>query len=445
MEEYRYLLDLALILLTTKLFGLISQKFKMPQVVGALLAGLILGPAVLNVVQKSNFISTTSEIGVIVLMFCAGLETDVKELKKCGKASFVIALSGVIVPIIGGFGVAYFFNRPGIIDSDANCSLFLQNVFIGVILTATSVSITVETLKELGRLKSESGNAILGAAIIDDILGIIALTIITSLADSSVNVWLVLLKILGFFAMVVVAGYAFYKAYVWWAKRSKRLRHRHAIVCFVFCLIMSYAAEALFGVADITGAFFAGLIISLTQSSEYLAKNFDVLSYLLLSPIFFASIGLNVVLPSMSAAIIIFAVVITLVAIITKIIGCGLGAKLCGYKNYQCKRIGIGMISRGEVALIVANKGASMGLLSSVMLGPIVIMVIATTIITPILLKIVYSKGKGGQTDEALPAESSINSVTEKLQDSYVKEGARLEIPEPPISDRKIGANAKKK
>ena len=408
MEEYHYLLDLALILFTTKLFGLISQKFKMPQVVGALLAGLILGPAVLNIVQKSNFITTTSEIGVIILMFCAGLETDVKELKKCGKASFVIALLGVIVPLLGGFGVAYFFNQPGIIDSGATCNVFLQNVFIGVILTATSVSITVETLKELGRLKSESGNAILGAAIIDDILGIIALTVITSLADSSVNVWIVLLKILGFFAMVVVAGFAFYKLYVWWANRSKHLRHRHAIICFVFCLGMSYAAEALFGVADITGAFFAGLIISLTQ-------------------------------------IIVFAVVITIVAIITKIIGCGLGAKICGYKNYQCKRIGIGMISRGEVALIVANKGASMGLLGSVMLGPIVIMVIATTIITPILLKIVYSNKKTKNIDETIPAENTINSVTERIQDSYVNEVVNAEVPEIPLSDKKIGSNKKVK
>lgn len=445
MEEYRYLFDLALILLTTKLFGLISQKFKMPQVVGALLAGLILGPAILNIVQKSNFITTTSEIGVIVLMFCAGLETDVKELKKCGKASFIIALLGVIVPLIGGFGVAYFFNQPGIIDSDATCTnKFLQDIFIGVILTATSVSITVETLKELGKLKSESGNAILGAAIIDDILGIIALTVITSLADSSVNVWMVLLKILGFFAMVVIAGYAFYKLYVWWANRSKSLKHRHAIICFVFCLAMSYIAEAVFGVADITGAFFAGLIISLTQSSEYLAKKFDVLSYLLLSPIFFASIGLNVVLPSMSVQIVVFAIVITLVAIITKVIGCGFGAKLCGYKNYQCKRIGIGMISRGEVALIVANKGASMGLLGSVMLGPIVIMVIATTIITPVLLKIVYSSKKTKNIDETIPAESTINSVTEKIQDSYVKESVEADVPQLSISESKVSKKKKK-
>lgn len=444
---YRYLLDLALILFTTKLFGLLSQKCKMPQVVGALLAGLILGPAVLGWItldgsnSSANFISTTSEIGVIVLMFCAGLETDVKELKKCGKASFIIALLGVIIPLAGGFGVAYFFNQPGIIESDAKCDLMLQNIFIGVILTATSVSITVETLKELGKLKSESGNAILGAAIIDDILGIIALTVITSLADKSINVWIVLLKIIGFFAMVVVAGFAFYKFYVWWANRSKRLKHRHAIMCFVFCLAMSYAAEAFFGVADITGAFFAGLIISLTQKSEYLAVKFDVISYLFLSPIFFASIGLKVVLPSMSAEIVIFAVLITVVAIITKIIGCGFGAKMCGYKGYQCKRIGVGMISRGEVALIVANKGSSMGLLGSAILGPIVIMVIATTIITPILLKLVY---KDNKTHDSVAEENAINSVTEKIQEAYANEGIYEKISDSSIAKKQKTKKAKK-
>ena len=186
--SYHYLLNLAIILLSTKVLGLLTRKVKMPQVVGALLAGLLLGPAVLDILTETEFIHKTAEVGVIVLMFCAGLETDIQELKKSGKASFVIALIGVLVPLAGGFGVAYFFNRPGMIDSDAACSAFLQNVFIGIILTATSVSITVETLKEIGKLKTRSGNAILGAAIIDDILGIIGLTIITSMADASVNV-----------------------------------------------------------------------------------------------------------------------------------------------------------------------------------------------------------------------------------------------------------------
>ena len=151
---YGFLLDLALILLSTKLLGLLTQRFQLPQVVGALLAGLILGPAVLNVIQETEFIKDTAEIGVIVMMFCAGMETDVNELKHSGKAAFIIALIGVIVPILGGFGLAYFFNQPGVIESDATTPVFLQNMFIGVILTATSVSISVETLKELGKLKT---------------------------------------------------------------------------------------------------------------------------------------------------------------------------------------------------------------------------------------------------------------------------------------------------
>ena len=207
---YGFLLDLALILLSTKLLGLLTQRFQLPQVVGALLAGLILGPAVLNVIQETEFIKETAEVGVIVMMFCAGMETDVKELKNSGKAAFVIALIGVLVPIAGGFGLTYFFNRPGVIDSDATTPVYLQNLFIGVVLTATSVSITVETLRELGKLKTRSGNAILGAAIIDDVLGIIALTVIGSLADSSVSIWMVLLQIVGFFIFVAVAGFLFY-------------------------------------------------------------------------------------------------------------------------------------------------------------------------------------------------------------------------------------------
>lgn len=394
MSSYRFLLDLAIILLTTKFLGLLTRKFHMPQVVGALLAGLVFGPAVLNVLKETAFIEATAEIGVIVLMFCAGMETDIKELKKSGKASFVIAIIGVIVPLIGGYAVAYFFNRPDLISSDATGSVFLQNIFIGVILTATSVSITVETLKELGKLKTHSGNAILGAAIIDDILGIIALTVITSMADSSVNIGIVLLKTAGFFAFAAVTGYVFYKAYRRWNETSEKPLHRYTIVAFVFCLLMSYIAEHYFGVADITGAFIAGLIISCTQRTQYLASKFDTLSYLYLSPIFFASIGLKVELPNMTADIILFAVALTVIAVLTKVAGCGLGAKICGYKNYQCWRIGVGMISRGEVALIVASKGEQLGLIGKNFLGPVVIVVVVTTIITPILLKAVFKKDK---------------------------------------------------
>lgn len=393
MNSYSYLLDLAIILLCTKLLGLATRKVQMPQVVGALLAGLLLGPAVAGVLTETSFIHEVAEIGVIVLMFCAGLETDIKELKASGKASFIIALCGVLAPLAGGFGLAYFFNRQDMIASDAAASIFLQNIFIGIILTATSVSITVETLKEMGKLKTRSGNAILGAAIIDDILGIIALTVVTSMADPSVHIGAVMLKIVGFFVFSAVAGFIFYKVYKAWTEGASRGLHRHVIIAFVFCLLMAYTAEQYFGVADITGAFIAGLIISNTERSVFIQTKFDTLSYMLLSPVFFASIGLKVVLPKMNGLIVAFALLLMVVAVLTKIIGCGLGAKVCGYKPYQCKRIGVGMISRGEVALIVASKGTAVGLMSSAFLGPVVIMVVFTTIITPVLLKIIFKKG----------------------------------------------------
>ena len=415
MEGYSYLLDLAIILLSTKVLGLATRKVQMPQVVGALLAGLLLGPAALGWITETNFIHEIAEIGVIVLMFCAGMETDIKELKESGKASFVIALFGVIIPLIGGFAAAWFFNRPDLIASDAACSTFLQNIFIGIILTATSVSITVETLKELGKLKTRSGNAILGAAIIDDILGIIALTIVTSMADSSVNVVVVLLKILGFFVFSGIIGVIFYKVYKHWTESSEKGLQRHAIVAFVFCLLMAYIAEVVFGVADITGAFIAGLIISNTNKSMFIRIKFDTISYMLLSPVFFASIGLKVVLPEMTSAIVGFAVVLVIVAIVTKVIGCGLGAKICGYQNYQAKRIGVGMISRGEVALIVASKGTAVGLLGSNFLGPVVIVVIVTTIITPVLLKLVFKKTPPIPASETIAESESLATEFEQV------------------------------
>lgn len=413
MHSYRFLLNLAVILLCTKLLGIATKKVQMPQVVGALLAGLLLGPAMFGILSETDFIQTVAELGVIVLMFDAGLETDIKELKKSGKASLVIALCGVLIPLAGGFLTASFFNKPGMIESDASGSILLQNIFIGVVLTATSVSITVETLKELGKLKTHSGNAILGAAIIDDILGIVALTIITSMADPSVQIAVVLGKIAAFFVFILVVGFLFYKAYKHWMLRADKMRHRHVIIAFVFCLLMAYIAEHVFGVADITGAYIAGLIISNTERTEYLQSKFDILSYLLLSPVFFASIGLSVELPKMTPVIILFTLVLVIVAVLTKIFGCGLGAKVCGYQTNQCMRIGIGMVSRGEVALIVASKGAAMGLMGSSFMGPVVVMVVVTTVITPILLKVVYNRGSIAAVD----VSEDITGYHEKITD----------------------------
>lgn len=394
--EYGYLLSLALILLSTKIFGLVTKRVKLPQVVGALMAGLILGPACLGILKETDFITQVSELGVIVLMFCAGLETDIKELKKTGASSFIIALLGVAVPLLAGWGVASVFNKDSV---DGLASPMLQNIFIGIILTATSVSITVETLKEMGRLSSKSGNAILGAAVIDDILGIIALTVITSSADKSVNIGMVLLKILLFFVFAIIVAIAFNFVFNKWSGRSKRDLRRYVIIGFVFCLLMSFCAEHFFGVADITGAFVAGLALSNGPRATYLSNRFDTLSYMLLSPVFFASIGLKVVLPKMSMSIILFAVVLLIVAVLTKVVGCGLGAKMCKFSNKDSLRIGVGMVSRGEVALIVASKGAAVGLMNEKYFAPIVIMVVVTTIITPILLKFVYKSKKGDDSE----------------------------------------------
>ena len=407
MESYKYLLDIALILISTKILGLLTRRIQLPQVVGALIAGLLLGPACFGVLQETDFIKNIAEIGVIVLMFAAGLETDVQELKKTGLASFIIALLGVIVPLVGGYFVATIYNP--VTDQQT----MLQNIFVGVVLTATSVSITVETLKELGKLSTKTGNAILGAALIDDVLGIIALTVISSFAGSDVSLWVILLKILGFFIFCGVVAFLFIKFVNPWINKYKKDLRRFVILAFAFCLLMSFSAEYFFGVSDITGAFVAGLILSNNKKTSYMLNRFDTVSYVLLSPVFFASVGLKVTFSNMSATVVVLTVLLLVVAILSKMIGCGLGAKICKYTNLQSVKIGIGMISRGEVALIVATKGMSMGLMKDEFFAPLVLVVVATTIVTPILLKLAYKYQASREADVPM-ASSLVDKVEER-------------------------------
>lgn len=402
LHSYSYLLVLAAILLTSKLLGLFSRWVRLPQVLGALVAGVILGPVVNAIVGWSTgdgFFSQAagsdqlfgmlSELGVIVLMFGAGLETDVQEMKKCGKASLIIAVIGVITPLIFGAFASYYF-----IDDPNSQERLLKSIFIGVVLTATSVSITVETLKELGKLNTPASNAILGAAIIDDVLGIIALTIITSFKSKDVNIWFVLIKIVLFFIFAAILGFIMLKIYKWMNKHTSRDSRRHVIIAFAYCLVSSFVAEVFFGVADITGAYVAGLVLSMTNRKRYLVNRFSTLSYMLLSPIFFACIGLTIEMPELTVSLLVFAILITIVAVATKLFGCALGGKICGYSTKECFQIGAGMISRGEVALIVAKKGESCGLMDPKLFGPLVIVVVLTTIIAPIILKILFAKDK---------------------------------------------------
>lgn len=394
---------------------MITKRLQMPQVVGALIAGLVMGPAMLNIIHSTEFLSQVSELGVIVMMFTAGLGTSLNDLKQTGKAGFLVALCGVIVPLIGGTILSLFFNT----STDPNA--FMQNVFIGVVLTATSVSITVEALKEMGKLNTVVGNTILAAALIDDVLGLIALTIVTSIGGSAdANLLVVLLKIVAFFVLVIVVGIVVKKAMDWYiANVHSTDLQRYPIFAFILCLILSFCAEEFFGVADITGAFAAGLIISTTSKAKYIELKFAPLSYLLLTPIFFASIGLKVELPEMNATIVIFSILLVVVAVLTKWIGCGLGAKLCGLKGHQCEQIGVGMVCRGEVALIVADKGAALGLMPEVFFGPVIIMVVATTILTPILLKFAYRKS---DAYEDMQESSLVDRYDEVEQLDYIGE-----------------------
>lgn len=413
--SYHYLVDIALILLSTKVLGIVTKRLQMPQVVGALLAGIVLGPAVLGVIQSTEFLSQVSELGVIVMMFTAGLGTSLDDLKHSGKSGFLVALCGVIVPLIGGTALAMLFNNSG---SD---NVFIQDVFVGVVLTATSVSITVETLKEMGKLTTVVGNTILAAALIDDVLGLIALTIVTSVGGSSGDsLLMVLVKVVLFFVFVFVVGILVKKLMDWYiANVHSTDLQRYPIFAFVLCLLMSFCAEHFFGVADITGAFAAGLIISTTSKAKYIEVKFAPLSYLLLTPIFFASIGLSMDLPEMDAKILLFSVLLVIVAVLSKFIGCGLGAKICGLNNHQCEQVGVGMVCRGEVALIVANKGSALGLMPEIFFGPIIIMVVATTVITPILLKLAYRKSAA--YDEMLES-TLVDRYDEVEQLDYIAE-----------------------
>lgn len=389
MESYDFLLFVAIILLSTKIFSLLSQKVNMPQVVGALLVGVLLGPSCLNILHETDFLTKSAEIGVIFLMFLAGLDTDFDDLKATGKSAVIIAFVGVLIPLGSGFLTYFLFfhgERP-------DTMIFLESAFVGIVLTATSVSITVETLREMGKLKGKMGTSILGAAIIDDILGIIALTVITSFTVPGVEIMVVLLKIFLFFVFIAVCGFFVFRLFrkleiVYGTKR------RVAIYAVVFCLLLSYISEVYFGVADITGAYFAGLILcNVTETKSYIASKINITSYMFFTPIFFASIGIKTVITGMSQELILFTLALLIVAILSKIVGCGLGAKICGFSNMDSLAIGVGMISRGEVALIVAQKGEQAGLILSTLFPAIVLVVIVTTLITPILLKaVVYMK-----------------------------------------------------
>ena len=387
MEAYLVFKDLAIIIVFAKVFGILARKCKAPMVVGEIIAGLIIGPCLLGWVQPTDFILQMAEIGVILLMFSAGLETNLKEMIKTGPKALLIACAGVFVPLVGGallYMCFYGFSAVGTPE-------FFKAVFIGTIMTATSVGITVEALREMGYLKGKIGTTILNAAIIDDIIGMIVLTVVIGFNDPNANPWMVVRNTVLFFCLALVGGYIAYKIF---KKVDQRYPHtrRITIAGLALCLIMAYVAERYFGIADITGAYVAGIILCNIRDSEYIARRLDINSYVMFGPIFFASIGLKTNIQNMDWSILLFSLGFVAVALLTKIIGCGLMSMACKIPAKHAIKVGVGMMTRGEVALIVAQKGMSVGLLDPVYFTSVILLIITSSILTPILLKLLYSK-----------------------------------------------------
>jgi Kef-type K+ transport system membrane component KefB len=387
------LLSMGLIVIVAKYFGILARKIGIPEVAGMIVAGLILrflpwfrnfGGQDPNLIynETNQFISYMSEIGVILIMFSAGLSTNLKSLIKSGVKSTIIAAFGVITPLIMGTIMAccfWGFNKFGSLE-------FFKCVFIGTILTATSVSITVAVLKEFGKIKTDVGQTIISAAIIDDVFGIIVLTIVLGVSSGSGGYFMVILKTLLFFLCAFVAGFVIYKLFQWYDNRHPR-SHRIPIYALGVALIFAFCAEKFFGIADITGAYIAGIVLCNLHDASYMESKIDINSYMFFSPIFFASIGLKTDLSGMTLEILFFAIAFVIVGCISKIIGCGGISKALGFSWKESYQIGLGMMVRGEVALIVATKGLSSGLIDSQYFTAVILLIITSSMLVPILLK----------------------------------------------------------
>ena len=399
MDTLDLLRSLAIIIISAKIMGLVARKLHAPQVAGEIIAGLLIGPSVLNLVQDTDFIKGMAEIGVILLMFGAGLETSLGDLKKTGVKATLVATNGVIVPLV--LGTLLYMGFYGFAPFGTN--EFDNAIMIGCIMTATSVSITVQALRELGKLSGFVGTTIVSAAIIDDVIGILVLTMVLGLKDPSENLGSVALKTALFFVFAIGVGFVIYKVF---EKMDQRWPHtrRIPIIGLAICFSMSYIAEKYFGVADITGAYIAGVILCSTDDHEYIARKMDINSYMLFGPIFFASIGLQTDVRDMNLNILWFSLAFVAVALIGKVIGCGVTAKCLGFTGEDSLKVGVGMMTRGEVALIVAQKGLSDGMLASKYFTSVILLIIISSIVTPILLKLLYEKhGEADYTDMKHP------------------------------------------
>ncbi|WP_341280263.1 cation:proton antiporter [Paenibacillus sp. FSL H8-0537] len=375
-----FILTLMLIIAVSKIAGAITVKLGQPAVLGKLLAGIVVGPALLGWVDNSDWLAHFSEIGVLLLMFIAGLETDLEQLRKDWKASLSVALGGIILPFAGGYGAAVLF---GLSSGQA--------IFLGLLLSATSVSISVQTLKEMNKLSSREGTTILGAAVVDDVVVVVLLAVVMSLLGSGgdVSIPLLLGKKVLFFAVVIAAS--------WWLvpfvmKRLSRFPVTEAAIsaALVICFGFAYFADAM-GVAGIIGAFAAGIAIGQTPLRHTVETKIEPIAYSLFVPVFFISIGLNVTFAGIGEQLL-FIALLSIVAILTKLFGAAAGARLTGFNMRSSIGIGAGMISRGEVALIIAASGLQSALLPQAYFTPVVLVIMVTTLVTPPLMKQLFKR-----------------------------------------------------
>jgi Kef-type K+ transport system membrane component KefB len=394
------LLLLTLIIAAAKLAGALAGRVGQPSVFGEILVGLLLGPTLLNVLGWPVFASAPpgaaeatpgllaitrdlAEVGVLLLMFVAGLETDVAEMRHVGKVAFWAAFGGVVLPLIGGAALAVAFGFP----------LYWEGIFIGTILTATSVSISAQTLIELGALRTREGSTILGAAVIDDVMGIIILSFVVALARGAaggvdlVGIGTVLLRIAVYFVLAVAAG-RFIGPLLRWASQlqvSQSLLAAALVIAFVY----AWAAEYVGAVAAITGAYIAGVFVARTPFKKQVDAGIHPLTYSVFVPVFFISIGLSADGRQLGEHAG-FTILLVVIAIVTKVVGSGLFARFLGFTNQQAVRVGVGMISRGEVGLIVAGYGLANGIIARDIFSASIIVVLATTMVTPPLLRLVF-------------------------------------------------------
>ncbi len=387
MEPTEILRELAIIVIAAKFFGLVARKLRAPMVAGEIIAGLLIGPSLFGLVQSSDFLSGMAEIGVILLMFSAGLGTDIKQLEATGLKATLIACAGVFVPLICGTLLYMSFYGFSPIGSES----FYKAVFIGTILTATSVSITVEALKELGKLSGSIGTTIMSAAIIDDVIGIIVLTIVIGFKDPDADIVSVIFHTVLFFVFAIGVGIIIYKVFKRIDKRYPHTR-RIPILGLALAFSMAFVADYYFSVADITGAYIAGVILSSLDDSDYISRKMDINSYMLFGPVFFCSIGLQTNVKNLDMTILIFSLCFVAVGLLSKVLGCGLMSKILGYRWGDSFKIGVGMMTRGEVALIVAQRGLAAGMMNEAYFTAVILLIIVSSIVTPIILKILYDR-----------------------------------------------------